>query len=210
MSRSYTIALALLAGALFFSSAALRAEERPIEGDWVEFHGWQPDGRAYAYTLVCLRNKKSGTRRVEKPRLVTLDEKRRAKRRDFDGDLGAYALKHDFVAQPARRERPDANSVRFFLEDGRELWFRLVLGDRLGYAVSLHVDGDSVGVGMGHFDDLYGEFDAFAFPAPDGRSVALVIYGQHPYRVRGEVHFMRLPEGPLPVPAVPAGAPVVD
>ena len=112
----------------------------------------------------------------------------------------------DLVAAPLPRRRDSRHSVSFLLPsrsapldetesppEEATLQFRLALESSLGYVLVLRRGARSWAVGSGRYDEPYPDTDAYAFLSPDRRKVALVVFGQKPYRFRGVVHFMRLP-----------------
>lgn len=182
-------------------AVALLAWAPPVaarDGEWVDFHGWCPDSSCYAYTMVAITTKGERQKRTEEHRLVTLSRKGRPRVQRFASmdQLIRKGRVATFVGAPAPSERLDEETVRFPLEDGRTLAFELVLGRKLGYRVTASAGAQPREVAAGTYDDLYASTDAFAYVSPDGAKLALLVYGETPWRVRGEVHFMRLPDAP--------------
>ncbi len=205
MLRTVFFILVLVLSA--FVNPALAGEVPPVQqGRWIEFHGWRPDSRAYAYTIIERTVRHDRIRERRKSRLTKVDREGKPHRKALAQPGGDYAEKRGFLHAPARTDRPTEETVLFFLDDGREMWFELLLGNRLGYSVTVREGADETEVGRGRFKDLYGSFDAFAFVSPDGRRVVVVIYGENPYEVVGEVHFFNLPKSAGSRPQAPSEA----
>ena len=181
--------------ALLLASLApgdVRAGE--LEGEWIVFHGWCPDSRCYAYSVAEIRRLRGRERRHDEHRLVRLGRRGRPRVERYRSERAMLrAAKTHLVAAMAVAERPDDGAVVFPFVDGRELRFRVVADDRLSYTVALHDAGSATEIGAGVYDDLYAETDAYAYLSPDRKKVALLVYGQLATRVKGEVHFLRLP-----------------
>lgn len=184
-------------------------------GEWIQFLGWRADSRAYAYRVTSLSyDRKGRLERRSEDRLVTIPRRGEATVRRYGGSIERRLAHGSYGGDPLPTTRPEPGVVRFFTPDGRVLRFRVVVGGRLGYELALERDGATELIGAGVFDDLYAKTDAFAYLSPDGRKVALIVYGETPYRVRGEVHLMRLPRASAEAPRVKelpttAGAPDV-
>lgn len=202
--------LPLLAAAVTLGSAAPAA--RAVDGEWVEFLGWCPDSRCYAYSVVTLQTVRDRVQEKEEHRLVELRDRARPRVRRYPNAAALHRharMAALVVADPAPVDYPDDTTIRFTLADGRVLIFSLTLDGRLGYRVTLTNGGEPVEVGAGRYDDLYAKTDAFAFLSPDGRRLALLVYGQNPWKVHGEVHYMALPDlPPRAAPAEPSAPPI--
>jgi hypothetical protein len=188
-----------------------------LDGEWIEFLGWCPDARCYAYSVVKRQTVRDQARESVEHRLVELGKgATRPQVRRYPSVAAAQrrAGVPAFVpAVPAPAEYDAEGAIRFTLDDGRLLTFALTVDAQLGYRVTLTDGGPPVEVATGRYDDLYPQTDAFAYVSPDGRAVALLVYGQNPWRVRGEVHYMRLPPRAMsvePPPPPTPGAPSPD
>ena len=211
MRRFYPYsAFAILAIAL---CSLAGAEERGPDGEWIEFYGWCPDSACYGYRVVRLETPgvdKPQRKRTEE-RYIKVPEKGRPGKKAFRGSLEKLAQRNGFVADPLPSERVDERTLRFPIGAEADLIFMTLVGKRLTYQVSLAEESTLREVGKGTYDDVYAATDAFAYLSPDGDKVAFVVYGQNPFRVRGEVHLMRLPSyrravlPPAPLPAAASG-----
>lgn len=177
--------------------APVVAGARP--GVQARFLGWNPDSSDFAYVLTTVR-------RTGPPReawfMKGVSPTGRAVGKACKGPVGTWVRTHGYRAEEVRGQRVSDYVYAFDLGGGRTVRVVLEVGAaRLTYSVWLddvERPGDSERLLRGYFDELWTEFAARLYLAPDRRWAAVVIDLGTPYRTDAWVEGVRLARAGAP------------